>query len=496
LAVGGAGLTYLAREIDAYGSAIEPDLAIKVLYTSRAEGSFLRRLSNEAQILQELDHDNIVTCMGFVQRVGTEPYLVTLFEKGGNLQGFIERSGPVSPRVAAGILLQVLLALDVAHQRGVVHRDLKPDNVLLREIVPQNTVPHVRLTDFGIAKISGGLSSQLTQHGSFVGTPEYAAPEQFRGKDATAATDVFATGGLLLYLLTGRPPFAFQQRTDITAAYKEVLAALPPRLEHVDGSASELKVLQTVIDHTMIDDPKKRWTIYQVITRLRQLHDSSSNPRTLETTEQPAPGRQLGAPAPSALSSATTTFTVEETREEEHERMPSQATHTEERSSARGGVIGLLFGGVAGMFMVWVLGGGMSLAALAMGGWLFGWLESNQLPMAALDVWTVDLELATDLTTAARLLGATDAPSVSARREMTQALDVLGTEIGKTCVAKGAVVGTMLLRADGGIGQVTLDDGYLGDKQTSCVRAALLGRALPNALARPVMLRTAFEVKH
>src|SRR5690606_3767645 len=152
---------------------------------------------------------------GFVHRAGHEPYLVTRFEEGGSLADHIERVGPLSPRVAAGILRQVLLGLDVAHQRGVVHRDLKPDNVLLAQHVPADTIPHVRITDFGIAKISSGhLGDRLTRTGAFVGTPEFAAPEQFEGQNPSAATDVFAAGGLFVYLLTGQAPFTFSHRAD------------------------------------------------------------------------------------------------------------------------------------------------------------------------------------------------------------------------------------------------------------------------------------------
>jgi len=179
LAVGGAGLTYLAREVDSKGVPQPPELAVKVLYSARASGAYLRRLANEAQILQELAHDNIVQCHGFVHRVGHDPYLVTLFEHGGSLGQHVQRVGPLSVRAASGILRQVLLALDTAHQRGVVHRDLKPDNVLLSQQVDADVIPHVRVADFGIAKVVGGLASHITQRGSFVGTPEYAAPEQF-----------------------------------------------------------------------------------------------------------------------------------------------------------------------------------------------------------------------------------------------------------------------------------------------------------------------------
>src|SRR5688572_21723832 len=228
LAVGGAGLTYLARELDERGVPIGPRVAIKVLYNARASGPFLRRLSTEAQILQELAHENIVELRGFVHRAGHEPYLVTRFEEGGSLSQHLDRVGAPPPPVAAAILRQILLGLDVAHQRGVVHRDLKPDNVLLASETERDRVPHVRVADFGIAKIAGGMvGDRLTRTGAFVGTPEYAAPEQFEGQNPTPATDVFAAGVLFVYLLTGKSPFDFSHRADIATSYEEMLAQLP-----------------------------------------------------------------------------------------------------------------------------------------------------------------------------------------------------------------------------------------------------------------------------
>jgi len=179
LAVGGAGLTYLACELGPDGQPIPPRLAIKILYAARASGPFLRRLSTEAQILQELAHPNIVELRGFVHRAGSEPYLVTRFEEGGSLASHVDRVGPLPAGVACGVLCQILRGLRVAHARGVVHRDLKPDNVLMSELTTEDAIPRGRIADFGIAKISGGVGDRLTRSGAFVGTPEFAAPEQF-----------------------------------------------------------------------------------------------------------------------------------------------------------------------------------------------------------------------------------------------------------------------------------------------------------------------------
>ncbi len=316
LAVGGAGLTYLAQEVDPDGGPLGPRLAIKVLYSARATGPFLRRLSNEAQILQELAHDNIVQLRGFVHRTGHEPYLVTLFEEGGSLANHVARVGPLAPAAAAAVLRQILLALDVAHQRGVVHRDLKPDNVLLSEEVEAHEVPYVRVADFGIAKVSGGLSSKLTKVGSFVGTPEYAAPEQFEGQSPTPATDLFAAGGLLVFLLTGHPPVQFAHRNDIESSYEELLGQLPPTLDSREQpgiSDADRAIIEEVLAHMMATVADERWTVHQTLHALVPLlgRAAAENVRTLDLTGTGAPAR---AEAP--VAEAPPTFSIDPTEEE------------------------------------------------------------------------------------------------------------------------------------------------------------------------------------
>lgn len=310
LAVGGAGLTYLAREVDADGQPQPPDLAIKVLYHARATGTFLTRLSTEAQILQELDHDNIIQSRGFVHRAGTEPYLVTLYEEGGTLTHHIDTHGPLPVRVSAAILCQILDALNVAHQRGVVHRDLKPDNVLLTQHVGANDVPHIRVADFGIAKVSGALTSHVTKMGTFIGTPEYAAPEQFEGTQPTPAADVFAAGALFLHMLTGSVPVAFSDRNDVAGCHAEWMAALPPTLDRarlVDTDPVTATVVEEVARHMLADRPEKRWTVQQVLRRLKGVAqgDVELQPSrdTLELTASPSPRRKDAPDAPLTTSS-------------------------------------------------------------------------------------------------------------------------------------------------------------------------------------------------
>jgi len=267
LAGGAAGMTYRARELGDGRDLVGPELAIKVLYAQRDSGPFVRRLATEAQILQSLEHPNILECRGFVHRVGRPPYLITRYEPGGTLHAHVERVGPLSTAVASRVLLQVIDALRVAHAADIVHRDLKPANVLLRTQVDAGAVPDVRIADFGIARVQGSLGG-LTRVGAFVGTPEYAAPEQFLGEPATPATDLFAAAGVLWFLLTGQQPLRITQRHDAHHTHDEILEQLPPRLPRELRATEAGLRLQDVIDGLMLPDPERRADVTTVLDAL------------------------------------------------------------------------------------------------------------------------------------------------------------------------------------------------------------------------------------
>ncbi len=295
LALGGAGLTYLARAIDAGGHPVEPRLAIKVLFEERATGTFLRRLANEAQLLQDLDHDHIVRSRGFVQRAGQPPYLVTLFESGGTLQQHVQRVGPLPPSAACGVLWQVLKALSMAHGSSVVHRDLKPANVLLSQPGERDVTPWVRVADFGIAKVSAPIGAGLTQAGTFIGTPEYAAPEQLEGQPPVPATDIFAAGGLLYFMLTGRPPIHLNVRGDPLMVYELLLEQLPPRLPALGIDADHQARLQNVLDHVSVATASARWSVPRILEELAPITAKPDRP-TIPAAPAPVADHQASQP--------------------------------------------------------------------------------------------------------------------------------------------------------------------------------------------------------
>ena len=264
LAVGGAGVTYMGREIDGDDEEYGPRIAIKVLLAARDQGPYVRRLATEAQIIQELDHPNIVQYLGFVHRSGHSPYLLTRFESGGSLLDHMRRVGTLTVKQAALVGRQICWALEKAHERDIVHRDLKPENVLLTRVVGANEDPVVRVADFGIAKVQGSLGTNLTRVGAFVGTPHYAAPEQFVGGAVTEAADVYALGALIYFTMTAKHVVRFADRIDPEDGFQLLCDNLPPRLERPGDDPDAVRRMQVVLGAAMEVDPLARCSVVEL----------------------------------------------------------------------------------------------------------------------------------------------------------------------------------------------------------------------------------------
>ena len=278
LAIGGAGVTYVARELGPDGEETGPELAIKVLLTARDQGPYLRRLATEAQIIQELDHPNIVQYLGFVHRAGHSPYLITHYEAGGSLLDQMRRAGVLTVREATQVARQICWALEKAHEKGIVHRDLKPENVLLTRKFEPGEALVIKVADFGIAKVHGSLGSNLTRVGAFVGTPHYAAPEQFVGGAVTRAADVFAVGALVNFCITARHVVQFADRLDPEDSFQLLRDSLPPWLELPHEPAEDVRRINQVLAVAMAVEPKDRCTVVELDEMLSALlagHDPS-----------------------------------------------------------------------------------------------------------------------------------------------------------------------------------------------------------------------------
>jgi len=258
LAMGGAGVTYLVKALDDDGAMSGPHMALKLLFTARDHGAYLRRLSTEAQILQELQHPNIVKYLGFVHRTGQSPYLLTHFEEGGSLLDYMRRAGKFSIGDAVSIGRQVCWALEKGHAQGIIHRDLKPENLLLAEHPQPGESPIIRVADFGIAKVTGSLNSGLTRAGAFVGTPQYAAPEQFLGDPASDKADVYALGAVMAFLMTARPLVKDAHLLASEDVYTQLLDALPPVIVHAQEPEEDVQRINEILACAMACEPGDR----------------------------------------------------------------------------------------------------------------------------------------------------------------------------------------------------------------------------------------------
>lgn len=230
LARGGMADVYLARD-----RSLDRPVAVKVLFNEFAtDPSFVERFRREAQSAAGLAHPNIVAVYDWGAEDGTY-FIVMEYVDGQSLADLLRASGPLHPRRAAELAFEVAGALGFAHSRGVIHRDVKPGNVL----VSSNGV--AKVTDFGIARAVSSPSEELTQAGSVMGTATYFSPEQAQGFSVDARSDLYSLGVVLYEMLCGRPPFTGD--SPVAIAYKHVqerpappsqfVSDLPPGLEAV-----------------------------------------------------------------------------------------------------------------------------------------------------------------------------------------------------------------------------------------------------------------------
>jgi eukaryotic-like serine/threonine-protein kinase len=194
----------------AHDPVIDRRVAIKLVHADLLEGDekdeYVERFRREAQAAARCAHPNIVAIYDFAMHEGN-PFLAMELVDGASLALTLRQNGRFAPDDAVAIMLQVLDALDSAHRIGVVHRDVKPANILL------TAGNRVKITDFGIARFE---TSDLTQQGAMVGTPSYMSPEQCMGKPVDARSDLYSAGAVLFEMLAGTRPFPGRTSTEVT----------------------------------------------------------------------------------------------------------------------------------------------------------------------------------------------------------------------------------------------------------------------------------------
>jgi hypothetical protein len=292
---GGMGRVYEARHLRL------PDrrFAVKVMHPEFArQPEVVARFQREAESASSIGHPNVVDVFDVHKTPDGVPYLVGEFLEGEELGDYIERVGKLEVSFAVGLARQVCKALGAAHARGIVHRDMKPENVFL---VLRDGVPTVKVIDFGISKAGSG-DTHLTRTGMIMGTPSYMAPEQARGDKVDLRADVYAIGALLYHALTGQRPF---DSDDPAATLNMVLTEEPPRPRSLAESVPE--ALELVVQHAMAKDPRERYqTTAELDLALLPFDVTTGSPVSM-VLSAPAPGKSQGTlvrPAAGTVPSA------------------------------------------------------------------------------------------------------------------------------------------------------------------------------------------------
>jgi serine/threonine protein kinase len=245
---GGMGAVYMATH-----PFIDRRAAIKVLHESYLDDERIVRLFlNEARATNTIRHPNIIDIMDVGRLPGGRPYLMMEYLEGESLCDRLIRDRVVSLEKSLDIIGQVAAGLSFAHAQGVVHQDLKPDNLFL---IPDDDLPHgerVKILDFGIAKLArpDDAPSSLV-----LGSPFYMAPEQCRGRDVDRRADVYATGALLYHMLCGAPPFVDRALAVVLLMHLEE-SPRPPRQHNPEIPAS----VEAAILRALAKEPSQRFS--------------------------------------------------------------------------------------------------------------------------------------------------------------------------------------------------------------------------------------------
>jgi len=245
---GGMGTVYRARDV-----ALERIVALKVLPEDLNEPALIARFKREARAQARLSHPNVVPIY-FIGEQDTRHYFAMELVEGASLDAVLEERGALGWATALEYMLDVSRALRQAHQRGLIHRDLKPGNLLL---TPEG---HIKVADFGLAKPIVDEDQALTQEGAFLGTPMYIAPEQARGVDVDHRADMYAMGATFFHLLSGQP--VFSAPTPMAVIVKHVSEPAPS----IDSLGVEVpRAMIKILSRLLAKAPEDRFADYDAL---------------------------------------------------------------------------------------------------------------------------------------------------------------------------------------------------------------------------------------
>jgi serine/threonine-protein kinase len=278
---GGMGTVFLATH-----ERLARKVALKVITPQLAhDEDFRARFHRESQLAASLDHPNAIPIYDAAEVDGV-PYLAMRYVRGPSLQTLIREHGLLSPPEVLRIAAQIGGALDAAHRAGLIHRDVKPANILVAE--PGD---HAYLCDFGLARRTS--SEGMTQTGFFLGTVDYCAPEQIQGGPLDGRADIYSLGCVLFHCLAGEPPYVRDSEFAVLQAH---LADPPPALSSIQPDLP--RALDSVLATAMAKDPDARYTTGEALAAaVRQaLSGAAGEPTRVAPTAAVAPTRRLTRP--------------------------------------------------------------------------------------------------------------------------------------------------------------------------------------------------------
>jgi eukaryotic-like serine/threonine-protein kinase len=297
---GGMGIVYEAEHVK-----LRNRVAVKVLPKSTlSDPAALERFRHEWEAVGRLSHPNVVRAMHAGEADGI-PFLAMEYINGPDLARIVATHGPLGCADAAELVRQAALGLAHAHEQGVIHRDVKPNNLLI------TTEGQVKLLDLGLARLAGGDSIRTNQQ--FLGTADYMAPEQWQGQPTDARTDVYSLGCVLFFVLTGRPPFS-------STSYPSTRSKMVAHTETLPPSVTAPTALNELLMRMLAKSPSdrvasaaevaERISVFSVGANLRQLINGNGTVKDAAFLDgqQTRPLGEAKPPTPTTKPSAIRQF--------------------------------------------------------------------------------------------------------------------------------------------------------------------------------------------
>ena len=280
---GGMGRVYRATQI-----ALKRPVALKLIVPELADDPGFRvRFERESELAASIEHPNVIPVYEADSAEG-RLFIAMRWVEGTDLRSIIINEGRLEPKRVAPIVAQVGAALDAAHRNGLVHRDVKPANVM----ITKHDDEHVYLMDFGLTKRTGA-NTAVTKTGQFVGTPDYMAPEQIKGERADARADVYALGCLLFHALTGQTPY--DRDSEVAKMYAHINDPPPSVVQTVAGVPG---AIDEVIARALAKNPEERYSSAGDLGR------AAKAALTGQAPSQPERSVATGLAAPAAAAAA------------------------------------------------------------------------------------------------------------------------------------------------------------------------------------------------